>query len=103
MKNDSVDCHGPPVSLSASVPGHICEYNPYPMRITVVASAKGRIASPTRGFQLFPSEFMRLRVGNPAEEADLIGRLAATAGTRSFGTEVPAVTRLPLPGSKVNS
>src|SRR3989442_13221214 len=103
MKKVWVAVHGPPVAFKARLPGHTWLYTPKPRRTTVVASPRGRIAKPSRGSQLFPSVFRRLRVGYPACEAETIGRVDATAGTKSVGIEVPAVTTLPVVGTKPNS
>ena len=45
------------------------------------------MASPRRGLQLLASVCMRLRVGIPACWAEMMGKVAATAGTRSLGIE----------------
>src|SRR5438067_12837586 len=95
-----VAVHGPPVAFKAMSPGHTWLNTPKPRRTTVVASARGRIANPKRGLQLLASFSIRLRIGNPACEAGMMGRVAATAGTKSVGIEVPAVTKLPVLGSK---
>jgi hypothetical protein len=57
---------------------------------------------PKRGFQLLLSLNIRLRSGSPAWVAVMIGRLAATLGTRSDGMLLPATTMLPVGGSNVN-
>src|SRR5437763_4655563 len=79
---DWLDAHGPPVPRSGSCPGINCVYHPYPARTTVSAFPKGRTDRPILGFQLLLSLNMRLRVGSPASEAVMMGRVAATAGTR---------------------